>query len=1726
MAKSNFAESVINGTYKRKEQREENTTQSSNSFADSVINGTYKKIEIDTTPRQIITSPPVQVNTEKETIPVQTQSTTTPTLQPTTQPTTEPLVYEGVSINPYASEEEKLKLIANNNLKQKQGAYDTAYENLKGKRQEYLTSQGIENDPMVRYNEATLEEKLTKPTRDEADKISKEANKYISVKDDLANETKNESEALSNANNQLKYAKYLKNVSDVQQEDTNLYDQTLGHLVRGAQDILSNLTDDNRFVDENGNVQYLPSYNSLKQQKVQESYGDSFWGDLARFAGDVGYEGGKIGASIGLNAVVPYSGTALYFSDIYGDSYKQNINEGMDNETAMLNAFLKTGQNYIKQKIIGGIGGKLTNSDASWLEKTLSNGWSKVASDPRVVSILSSMSAEAIDEFTDTYMEKLIDAATKDNTNLGDLLSPDTFLEALYSGAVGGATGAMGGFNGESLQNAQNALNQRINENINQQQNISQQTPQIEQNTQENINNQPNIETPNIELESANNEPITQTNEEKSKTGFDKSRDEVLEKTKRVANMFDGTSHELSNEQKLDLINSSLEMAGYDTINSLDEAKQKSIASDSNTFNLGKINENTTLNNLRNSEDISNRKVNAYQYDNPEVKPFFVDAAYDLKDALETTTKGERWTYADGTWGGTKFRSTPEITELKEKYNMSYKDLDRGIDGIIKDEGAENNAASKKVELVIDKMLRNGYRSQTLDDTINPNQEYLDTISGKQVDNETNQELNEESPFFTEEEDREFAEKQKQIKEKLEREIKAREQQQNNNLAETKSEDVLTIENKPKSEETAKPKLTPQQEEQHLIDNGVEPKVAKIISEMEKPEKAPLSQRIKEGKATLREEWGEFKRAVVDKGETIYNLGKKLKNRVLYPKYDKIGTTRGEANYSIEKGQTDLNGNKYENFTDKNGKKTSMSLNQIWDGVDSEVANQYLADWLNVDRYGKLNETGRNIQEQYQEQIDKGAKTQEDVNEIIKANDGYVYVYGTPDVTPEISKERIAKLEKEHPELKRFGENVWQYGRNMLQNMVDGGLVSEQQAQQFMQETPHYVRLQRNVPTDTKSSANVKNNQIVVDKPTKNEFKGSNIDILPFKNSMADYTFEVAKAIRTNIFAQELGKAMSVSSTDDNVTSLDDSFGIRPDLLKDNGDGTYSLTLFNNGVATVIPIDQGIYESLTPNKHYKFENKTVFKGIRKVDKIRKALLTDKNPLFLATNAFKDFFDAPLNSKYPASFHKNYVRAIMEVANNGKYYQQYQALGGLQNTYFENGQFKKDGSKLNPINWIERGNNAIEQIPRLAEFISTMEKTGDINQAMYNAAEVTTNFKRGGDVAKAANRNGATFLNASIQGFDKQVRNFTDIFSKTDGKINIDKRQAVQLLGKIVTLGIAPGLINDMMYGDDDEYEDMQDYIKDRYYLFKVGGTWIRIPKGRAVSVFQSAARRTGEAMDGNEDAFKGFMNFASTQVAPNNPFENNIASPIIDVLRNESWSGNAIVPDSYKNMHTSEQWNEKTDEFSKWLGSALNISPMKINYLLDQYSGAIGDILLPMNTAKATSATDNILLKPWADKFTTDAAYSDKNLSVFYDTKNKLEGDYKSVDSTKEDKLKYNYLNSKNTEISKLRKEQSRIQSDSELSKTEKYEKAREIQKQINELAKKSVQDLDNIEYNDYYAIVGDDVYRLVYNDDGTQSFSKDSYADSHKKSAEKQGIPLYDYYRQQYEKGKEKNSK
>lgn len=128
-------------------------------------------------------------------------------------------------------------------------------------------------------------------------------------------------------------------------------------------------------------------------------------------------------------------------------------------------------------------------------------------------------------------------------------------------------------------------------------------------------------------------------------------------------------------------------------------------------------------------QDAGNRKVNAFQYDHPELRPYYAEAARSLKYDLADAVKGERTpTFdADGYitgYTGTTRSVTEPIAQALDNAGLSYAQIDKAIDDLIEDNGQENYAAAKKLELVLDDMLTNGYTDSDGYD-VPPNEEYI-----------------------------------------------------------------------------------------------------------------------------------------------------------------------------------------------------------------------------------------------------------------------------------------------------------------------------------------------------------------------------------------------------------------------------------------------------------------------------------------------------------------------------------------------------------------------------------------------------------------------------------------------------------------------------------------------------------------------------------------------------------------------------------------------------------------------------------------------------------------------------------------------------------------------------------------------------------------------------------------------------------------------------------------
>ena len=1066
----------------------------------------------------------------------------------------------------------------------------------------------------------------------------------------------------------------------------------------------------------------------------------------------------------------------------------------------------------------------------------------------------------------------------------------------------------------------------------------------------------------------------------------------------------------------------------------------------------------------RDIDEVGKRSVKAYQYENPEVKPFFREAAEYMLSDLDNTIKGERIAIKDDAgyiidWAGTARHTTEDIAYLKDKFGYSYEQIREGLNKIIQDDGLENNAVSKRIEFILDERLRNGYED-IAGYSIPANQDYVKLLE------------------------------EKSITEYYSNRFKDMSDEQLLQMVQEANTDALPVQPTQDMPKIEKAPVMPIREEYEAIEpgdnHGYRMTRIKPDSEQQAEEHKAIAKVLVDEPATTNNR-NKRKAAIIaanvlDKGLVFENLALKKGNRELQGKWDYTLTSEARAQNVIGNGHT------------RKGAHITKSLNEIRAKVENAGLTKefyhYMYSKLNIDRMS-LEARAQNKIKDLNAELVQASKTMNEQDflkkkrEIVRLIDKQNKVKNKPvfgdDVTAEISKGIVAHYEQQYPQFKEWAQDVYDYVNADRQLLVDKGVISQDTADLWSDMYPHYVPIRRvdktanaiNVPLDTGRTG--------VNAPIK-KATGGNSDILPMFDTIAMRTIQTHKAAAKNSFGVELMHTIDplTERRTADVDEVIDSVDAQEELLQEGKNGGYpTFTVFENGERITFEITQDMYDALKPISDSSLLSKT-FKPLNTISNIHRGLLTEYNPIFMLKNAIKDAQDIILNSQHATKTYAKLPEAYAQILTKGYWYQEYMEHGGQQNSYFDSQDNNFTTEKKGITNWlplraISAMNNYIELAPRVAEYIASRESGVGIETAMLDAARVTTNFKAGGALTKFVNRNGGTFLNASVQGAMQQARNIREAhYNGAKGWAN--------LLTKYALAGIPAMILNGLLWGDDDEYDELSDYVKQNYYIVAKGddGTFVRIPKGRAVAVIQEALNQMGNVVTGNDEAdLSSFLDLLLTNLAPNNPIESNIFSPLIQAATNTAWYGGDLVPTRLQDLPAAEQYDESTDSFSKWLGGILNVSPYKINYVLDQYSGGVGDLLLPMLTPRAENGSDSILgdiLAPLNDQFTTNSTLNNQNITDFYDLSDDLTTGAKKSGATDEDILQNKYINSVKSKMNELYQLKREIQN-SDLSDSKKHKQVLEVQEQINNLAREALTDYKGVTIKDNYSKVDDKEY-------------------------------------------------
>lgn len=356
--------------------------------------------------------------------------------------------------------------------------------------------------------------------------------------------------------------------------------------------------------------------------------------------------------------------------------------------------------------------------------------------------------------------------------------------------------------------------------------------------------------------------------------------------------------------------------------------------------------------------------------------------------------------------------------------------------------------------------------------------------------------------------------------------------------------------------------------------------------------------------------------------------------------------------------------------------------------------------------------------------------------------------------------------------------------------------------------------------------------------------------------------------------------------------------------------------------------------------------------------------------------------------------------------------------------------------------LEATSDFFESSTRMGEYMKARQKGLSMEEAARAAREVTLDFSRSGRIGEQVNQV-VPFFNACLQGGDKMVRLFREDFVGTSLKVF-----------KYIVL---PSLLVMAWNWDKDWYKDLDPDIKNNYWCL---GRNIRIPKPQEAGVLFGSGIEAlfQQAADKDKDAVSNFLKAFSSNMIPS--VLPTLILPLIEWSANYSFfKGRPLVGNKYSRLPDELQYNDYTSELSKGIGSALKVSPMKIDNLVRGYTGTMGALLWSM-AGEPFAKANNLPAKHFSElPFVRDFNVTDANLSrpmnEFYGILDKANRQHAGYGVKGKPEAAVKGIRSAGAMISKIRKDIDKI-THSNLTPERKRELIDKRKEKMNQIAKQA----------------------------------------------------------------------
>lgn len=429
--------------------------------------------------------------------------------------------------------------------------------------------------------------------------------------------------------------------------------------------------------------------------------------------------------------------------------------------------------------------------------------------------------------------------------------------------------------------------------------------------------------------------------------------------------------------------------------------------------------------------------------------------------------------------------------------------------------------------------------------------------------------------------------------------------------------------------------------------------------------------------------------------------------------------------------------------------------------------------------------------------------------------------------------------------------------------------------------------------------------------------------------------------------------------------------------------------------------DKDLFNLLSGSANRNGDMGAILRTVRDIKNVFTKMTTGSNPLFALKNMQRDIqasVNTGTHSLTYADGMVRWVRAFGEVLAGSETFRDWQAMGGGEHTRYNTelnagesgrtvrelgqglmrgrvtrrGTFKTQKTALdrisNVMTW-EGLNNAIENASRYVEYrfgrhdLSTDE--GRV-EAFMASQDVTTNFGTHGasGTIKVLNQV-VPFMNATIQGLNKDVNIIRDVFSSDQ---NVRRRAAPKaaktLMNTALTAMLQYGLLKAFGGNEDDEdYALLNQEMRTGNLIIPIpkgamdvlgdllgfDKPYIRIPiaqgplaQGMYAASLDMVANTTGYTQM-EVDLWKAAKSILTDSIPDGTVFQ-----AISDAKNNRTWYGGEIESEYMRRYSVTNRYDSDTPQSIVWAAQKLGVSPAKLDYLLNQYSGFAGKIIMPL----------------------------------------------------------------------------------------------------------------------------------------------------------------------------------